>query len=148
MNHGTVLFRMIGFAYNTDTKACKMFQNHPKPSLSKEKNSRIYLVESLDCLKDRHCSDKLPLCINMQCSPPQCAAGWTINADTEVCYKHFSEKKTLTDAKSSCKTAAPNNSTGALASVPDNSTRHLLTTLTTDQAWVDTLTANTILGMK
>ena len=130
------IFRYIGFSYNDVSNSCAMFGEQDTTSTGPGVNTKIFSVPPFDCLKDDQCKDKkFPYCVDMQCSP--CPKEWTSNEDFTFCYKHFDERKRFQDARTSCQAAAPANTEGDLASVSDQNTRELLSTLTPHQAWVD-----------
>ena len=41
------------------TKSCGIFEKHDASSSGTEANTKIFLVETLDCLKDYHCQVEL-----------------------------------------------------------------------------------------
>ena len=57
-----------------------------------------------------------------------------MHPDTGLCFKHFPEKKRWAEAKASCKSMGYEN--GDLASIPDEKTKNLLSTITTEKAWI------------
>ena len=110
------------------TKSCGIFEKHDASSSGTEANTKIYLVESLDCLTDDHCQGELPYCKNMKCS----ACDGDMNSDTGLCFKHFTEKKSFTDARASCQSL--NN--GDLAVISDKATQDIVTSITSAKVWV------------
>ena len=122
------IVRYIGFSYNEVTKSCGIFEKHDASSNGAEANTKIYLVESLDCLKHDHCQGELPYCKNMKCS----ACDGDMNSDTGLCFKHFTEKKSFTDARVSCQSL--NN--GDLAVISDKATQDIVTSITSAKVWV------------
>ena len=122
------IVRYIGFSYNEVTKSCGIFEKHDASSSGAEANTKIYIVESLDCLKNDHCQGKLPYCKDMKCS----ACDGDLNPDTGLCFKHFPEKKSFTDARASCQSL----NKGDLAVISDKATQDIASSLTSAKVWV------------